>query len=808
MIKNSSLHGKTILVVHTGLEHKKFIFPKLKRMGLKVVAAHKEKTSIDNYVDHWILTDLNDQKTTLRNISSFLKRNPGIKIDGVVTFWEESTLITAKIAERLNLIGIPYEVVLKTRNKFQFREFCHQSGIRAPQHKILLKRKDLDYVIKKLAFPVVVKPVYGSSSAFVIKVEEKKDLKEIVSYVKNNVATHPDSAEWDDLSVMAEEYIDGDEVDIDILMQNGKIKFYSISDNYQTNEPFFVEVGQAIPSTLPEKNQTELIEMAEEVLEKLGILNGVIHFEAKSSSHGPVPIEVNVRMGGDETYSFVKNAWGVDLVENAVKIALGGYIKINKPALPKKYLSSHDFLAEHSGVLSQLYIDQNLKKMKNLGEIHFEKKTGDICLVPPDGYEYLGWITCWGKSLKESENYLEEAKAKISYKIAEFRTNSSIGKTERKNRFSAAFLNKRMIWGQVKIKKIRNIKLKDLRSLHVGIAGNTFEGDSGASAVELELMSVGNLIEKTLKDKGYQVSFFDFNNLSKVFNDLRKSKVDLVFNVCERINDSSLLEPHAVAMFDMLQIPYTGSNPFTLALCIDKIRVKKLLNFHNIPTAKWDYAYNMDDEIDKSLNYPLIVKPGNTDNSIGIDNDSVVTNPKELKIQLEKVIIGLGRPAIIEEYLDGDEYDISIMGDEEDELKVLPLSRSIFNNMEKGQWHIYIHEDKFGNHKPEDRGIVVQRPPKRVNKKLISLISEMALDTYNILDCHDYGRVEVKVDKDNNPYILELNPNPSININDCVPSVAKIAGMDYGEFLEEIIKMTIRRYKNKPPYYHLQANLI
>lgn len=808
MRTNNSLTGKTILVVHTGFEHKRFIFSKLKKLGLTVVVAHKEKTNIDNYVDHWIITDLNDQKTTLRNVNSFLKKNPEVKIDGIVTFWEESTLITAKIAEKLNLIGIPYEIVFKTRNKFQFREFCHQNGIKAPKHQILIKRQDLNKAINKLSFPVVVKPVYGSSSAFVVKVDEKKDLINIASYVKNNMETHPDSAEWEDLSVMAEEYIDGDEVDIDILVQNGKIKFFSISDNYQTNEPFFVEIGQAIPSSLPVRDQKELIEMAEEVLEKLGILNGVIHFEAKMSSIGPVPIEVNVRMGGDEVYSFVKTAWGVDLVENAVKIALGEYIKINKPESPKKYLNGDYFLAEHSGVLSQLYIDQSIKKMKFLGELHFEKKTGDVCLTPPEGYEYMGWVTCWGKSLKEAEKHLEQVKAKVSYKIARFHTSSSIGKTERKNRFSVALLNKKIILNQAKIKKIRNIELKNLRNLHIGVACNTYEGEKGASSVELELSSVGNLIKKTLNERGYQVSFFDFNNLAKVFSDLKKSKVDLVFNVCERINNSSLLEPHAAAVFDMLQIPYTGSNPFTLGLCIDKIRVKKLLNFHNIPTAKWDYAYTLDDDIDDSLKYPLIVKPGNTDNSIGIDNDSVVCNKGELNKQIKKVIKEIGGPALVEEYLSGDEYDVSIMGDEEDELRVLPLSRSIFKNMKKGQWHIYTHDDKFGDSKPEDRGIVVQKPPKGVSKKILSLISEMALDTYNILDCHDYGRAEVKLDSDNNPYILELNPNPSINIDDCIPKVAKIAGMDYGQFLEEIIKMTIRRYKNKPPYYHLQSNLI
>ena len=89
-----------------------------------------------------------------------------------------------------------------------------------------------------------------------------------------------------------------------------------------------------------------------------------------------------------------------------------------------------------------------------------------------------------------------------------------------------------------------------------------------------------------------------------------------------------------------------------------------------------------------------------------------------------------------------------------------------------------------------------------------SLITEIALDTYNILDCHDYGRVEIRVDEDDNPYVLELNPNPSININDAVPAVAELIGMDYGDFIEEIIRMAINRYKNKPPYYHLQTNLI
>ncbi|MFH0923672.1 MAG: hypothetical protein V1825_02975, partial [Candidatus Falkowbacteria bacterium] len=300
-----------------------------------------------------------------------------------------------------------------------------------------------------------------------------------------------------------------------------------------------------------------------------------------------------------------------------------------------------------------------------------------------------------------------------------------------------------------------------------------------------------------------RTAFIDFNNAPNAINNLINSDIDLVFNVCERINESSLLEPHAASIFDVLQIPYTGSNPLTLGLCIDKIRVKKLLTYHNIPTAKWDYAHTLNDSIRDDLKYPLIVKPANTDNSIGITNDSVVTDKIGLKKQLEKIILEYKRPALIEEYIDGDEYDVAIMGSDYDDLRVLPLSRSIFNKMPEGYWHIYAYDSKRDSNEAY-KSIVVQEPAKRISQKLKSLLAEIALDTYNILDCHDYGRVEIKVDRNNNPFVLELNPNPSIDKNYAFPRLSKLVGMSYGDFLEEIIRMTIERYKKNPPFYHLQ----
>jgi D-alanine-D-alanine ligase len=168
--------------------------------------------------------------------------------------------------------------------------------------------------------------------------------------------------------------------------------------------------------------------------------------------------------------------------------------------------------------------------------------------------------------------------------------------------------------------------------------------------------------------------------------------------------------------------------------------------------------------------------------------------------------LDLSTAVLIEEYIEGDEYDASIIGND-DELRVLPLTRSIFKDLPEGYWHIYPFAAKW-DEDPEYDKIIIQSPPKNISKKLESLISEIALDTYNILDCHDYGRVEIRVDADDNPYVLELNPNPSINTEDSTPGAAELIGMDYGAFLEEVIRLTIKRYKDRPPYHHLQTNII
>lgn len=814
-VSRGALSGKTMLIVNSAsandpLHSKRFFIKKAKNCGLKIVMLGKDPASFQPYIDYSVPADTSSYSEALGALDKFLSNNPEVKLDGAMTFLEDDILLTSKITDKYHLIGIPYKVALRVRNKYAFREFCAANNLPSLKFRALKNNRDLEEVISLFNFPLVVKPAYGAASAFVVKVNNEEELRESYDYIKKNISPKIESALNDGLDVFVEEYIDGDEVDMDILVQNGKIKFGGISDNGKTKEPFFIETTRMTPSNLPTKHQAALLAMADETLEKLGVLNGCIHFEAKLSANGPIPLEINLRLGGDEIYPSVKEAWRVDLIENTLKIASGVYIpKFDFPAGPYKYLASRTFSADYSGIIVNLDIDENLKRRPFVEEFEFEKKIGDSVLCPPDGYEYLGWVLVSGDNPLDAQDNLKEAENAIYYEVAKFHPASSLGKTRRHSPFSASAINADIIKRRSKIEKIRRMAISNQRNLHIGIACNLYDeaGADQETVVEKDLTVIGVDIEKTLRARGYKVSFFDFNDLPKAFNDLKNSDVDLVFNVCERINNSSLLEPHAASIFDTLQIPYTGSNPFTLGLCIDKIRVKKLLSYHKIPTPEWDYVYSLDDDIREDLRYPLIVKPANTDNSIGITNDSVVRNKKELYRQLEVVLKDIGRPALIEEYIDGDEYDVPIIGSEEDDLRILPLARSMFDNLPKDLWHIYPFEAKYTDG-GEYNKIVVQRPPKGISKKLEQLLGEIALDTYNILDCHDYGRIEIRVDKNNNPYVLELNPNPSLDAEGTFAASAEVIGLDYGDFLEEIIRLAIKRYKDNPPYYHLQSNLM
>jgi D-alanine-D-alanine ligase len=798
--RENPLAGRTILLVNTGSPKKRFIVQRLKKLGLTVVCLNKEKNWAQPYVDHWILADNTDHPEAILAVQKFMTRRPEVKIGGAVTFWEDDVLLTSKLIDKFDWIGIPYSVARRVRNKYKFRQFCGENGLPTPKFHIAKGAEDLEEVARTFHFPLVVKPAFGSSSAFVMKVNNKKEMMDSYRFAANAISPNVESALTDGLDLFCEEYLDGDEVDIDIILQNGKSKFVSIADNYNKDKgAFFQDSGQAIPSSLPVKAQKELVELAEEILERLGIQNGLIHFEGKYTSNGPVPIEINLRMGGDYVHSYTKSAWGIDLIEYAVHVALGDYIKIPPREVPKKYIIGWDVHPEDSGVLAELDLDDSLEKQKFVDEVHFDKEVGDPILVPPEGFENLGWLTVTGDNLLDAKDNLEKALKLINYRVVKFDEDSMMGKTERKDRFSSAVLNKNRLLRLAKIERIKKARLNDLKRLPLGLLCNqdTFAPDP----VNSRIAETPAAIEAALRAKGYDPTVFNANDIPSVLDRLPKSKVGFVFNIGigERLYHAPKYKPHIASLLELLQIPYSGSDPFTMFLAFDKIRFKKILAFHDIPTPRWDYLYDLKDELKDDLVYPLVVKPAAAVHAVGVTQGSVVENPKQLRQELEAIIVGMGVPALIEEYVPGDEYEAYILGNDEGNLQVLPLKRTRFDALPQKNRHVLSYESKFQT--SGSNPLLVEIPPKGIPKKLLSLISEMALDTYSIFGCRDYGKVKIKADEDGNPYVIELNPNPVLHPNMGFATAAQLSGLDYGTFLEDILYLAVKRYKQSRPRY-------
>ncbi|MDP2749939.1 MAG: ATP-grasp domain-containing protein [Nanoarchaeota archaeon] len=271
-------------------------------------------------------------------------------------------------------------------------------------------------------------------------------------------------------------------------------------------------------------------------------------------------------------------------------------------------------------------------------------------------------------------------------------------------------------------------------------------------------------------------------------------KVDLVFNIAEGLRGESR-ESHIPAMLEMLGIPYTGSGPLTLAVTLDKARTKEILNHYNIPNAKFK-VFNSEKEQLGDLKFPLIIKPLAEGSSKGIKDDCVVYDEKKLKKKVSEIIKKYKQPALVEEFLDGREFTVGIIGNGK-EAKVLPIIELNFDFLPKNAAKIDSYEAKW----IWDDGTSKIDPlicPAKLDKNTKKAIEDVALKAFNVLGCKDWARLDIRFDKDNQPNIIEVNSLPGIipdpKENSRLPRAAYAAGMSYEELLGKVIDVAGKRH--------------
>ncbi len=319
---------------------------------------------------------------------------------------------------------------------------------------------------------------------------------------------------------------------------------------------------------------------------------------------------------------------------------------------------------------------------------------------------------------------------------------------------------------------------------------------AGAQAMS-DLSEVGVLEEKedvarAIQALGYRCTIFNVDSdIVKLVHFLKEEQPDLIYNLCESIGNVSIHEMHAVGIYELMGIPYTGSDPLTLGTALTKVRVKEILSYHGLPTPRFQiFKSPVKIALDEHLRLPLIVKPSMEDASIGIETASVVCNLNELKKRVRHVIEQFDQPALVEEYVDGRELNVAILGNRKP--IVFPISEIDMSTLPKQYHRIITYNAKWmkGTEEYEHtRGIC----PALLPPPLEATIKEMALRAYGILGCRDYARIDFRLSKDHQPTILEVNPNPDISDEAGFARSAKAYGYSFEQLIGKIVECALER---------------
>ncbi|MDD5292258.1 MAG: ATP-grasp domain-containing protein [Candidatus Omnitrophica bacterium] len=301
---------------------------------------------------------------------------------------------------------------------------------------------------------------------------------------------------------------------------------------------------------------------------------------------------------------------------------------------------------------------------------------------------------------------------------------------------------------------------------------------------EFDSQSTIDFVKAAIETAGYKVILIgNLNNLLKMLPDL---KVDIIFNLCEGLGSRNR-EAQVPVILETFGIPYVGSDGLTMSLTLDKIMAKKIFASEKIPTPRYIGIDSLDDLINLDhMNFPMIVKLRHEGTSKGLSKKSVVYNHKELENQAKNLFSIYGtQPLLIEELIAGMEFTVPLIGN--DPVEALPSVQVAIKNNVDLKDTIYTFDLVY------DPG-VEYICPSRIDKELEDKLRDLAVRTYKAVDCRDFGRVDFRVDHNNNPYVLEINPLPSLSPEDAFNLSPQAAGYDYNKAISKIIDAAFKRY--------------
>ena len=267
-------------------------------------------------------------------------------------------------------------------------------------------------------------------------------------------------------------------------------------------------------------------------------------------------------------------------------------------------------------------------------------------------------------------------------------------------------------------------------------------------------------------------------------------KPQVAFNLVEAFDDVPIWDANVVAYLELMKVPYTGCNSRGLVLSRDKALAKKVLSYHRMPLA--DFAVFPRERIVKRprrLRFPLIVKSLTLDASIGISQASVVEDDARLAERVGFIHETIGTDALVEEYVEGRELYVGILGDKR--LEVFPIWELSFDGMPEEARKIATERLKWSLTYRKKHAIV-SGPARELPDKVATRIRETCRRVYRNLMLSGYARIDVRLREDGTPCILEANPNPQLSADEDFAMSARAAGVEYWSLLQRIVELALR----------------
>jgi D-alanine-D-alanine ligase len=312
-------------------------------------------------------------------------------------------------------------------------------------------------------------------------------------------------------------------------------------------------------------------------------------------------------------------------------------------------------------------------------------------------------------------------------------------------------------------------------------------------ATEAEVAEAEYEIAEALIENGHEVFLIGFHdNLRRLLDRLEEFDPHLVFNSCESFMGKSRYDYAVTALFEMKGYRYTGSPPEALLLARDKATSKKILSHHSVNVPCF-VNYGLREEVTPpgEIDFPLIVKPTHEDASVGIAQSSVVSDFESMRERVLYIHRKLHQPAIAEELIEGRELYVGVIGNHNPQ--VLPIVEMTFDKIPDPERRIATHSAKW-DLEYRNRWGIKNIFARRIGKAALAEIHRATKTAYTALGLRDYGRIDIRLTRDQKVYVLEVNPNPYISFGEDMANAAERMGFDYYQFIEYIVREAVARY--------------